>query len=251
MVSNTDQQPEVSNKTLGRIKKMLALANDPGATEHERDTALQMAYKLLAKHNLQMSDLPGDASNEPREQQNNTISADKWARNLSGHVAKLFFCKYFYSTTRTSGKDNHHFVGKQSNVVTAMYMAEYLIKAIKREATRRYKSPTTPEGRSFCVGTVHTIGRRVEEMQKQDQTDDAGVPVPGTALALVKLHDSELALNMAFLENGGISLTKPKARADNSLRSDAYRDGRAHGKTVSLNQQVGTSAATKRTLIGN
>lgn len=227
----------VEDKVLERIKKMIALGNDSAATEGERETALRMAYNLLAKHNLSISDLPGDQSNEVRERQDIVISADKWARSLAHAVAKLFFCKYFYSSTGTSGKDKHCFVGRQSNVITARYMSEYLIKSVKREATARYKSPTSPHGRSFCVGTVDSVRKRVEQMLQQDTES-----TPGTALVLVGVHKREAAANDKWLEQAGLALTTSKSRADNSLRAGAFHDGRDYGKTVSLNQQVTSSA---------
>lgn len=226
-----------TNKILERVKKMVALGNDAGATEAERETALRMAYNLLAKYNLSMADLPEDQSNEARERQDVVISADRWARSLAQAVAKLFFCRYFYSQTGTSGKDKHCFVGRQSNVITARYMSEFLIKSVKREATSRYKSPTTPQGRSFCVGTVDSIRKRVEEMIKSETES-----TPGTALVLVSLHEREADANQRWLDNTGLSLTKAKARADNSLRAGAFYEGREYGKTVSLNQQVSSES---------
>ncbi len=228
----------IENKVLERVKKMIALGNDAAATEAERETALRMAYNLLAKYNLSMSDLPDDESHEARERQDVVISADRWARSLAQAVAKLFFCKYFYSGTGTSGKDKHCFVGRQSNVITARYMSEFLIKSVKREATGRYKSPTSPQGRSFCVGTVDSIRKRVEEMIKTDTES-----TPGTALVLASLHQREADANSKWLEQAGLSLTTSKARADNSLRTSAFYDGREYGKTVSLNQQVKNSAS--------
>ena len=40
-----------------RIKKCLALADDSGATKHERLAALKMARKLMATHHIKGSDL--------------------------------------------------------------------------------------------------------------------------------------------------------------------------------------------------
>lgn len=264
----------VENKVLGRIKKMLALGNDAGATEAERETALRMAYNLLAKHNLSMSDLPADQNNEAREELFTTISADKWARDLAAAVAKLFFCSYYFSRAGTAGKDRHYFVGRQSNTVTAMYMAEYLIKSVKREAGKRYKTPTTPQGRSFCVGAVSTIWRRVNQMiakgtettapstptAQQAANDAVGTIALGysgqdvdavsgsTALTLVKLHASEQEANAAWINANVGDLKEHKDRADNRLRGGAYFDGKDYGKTVSLNQQIGGTVTSRKQL---
>ena len=225
------------DKVLERVKKMVALGNCEGATEAERESALRMAYNTLAKHNLSMSDLPAESTGEVRLEQRMTISADKWARNVCQSVAELFFCKYFFCRTGVSGKDIHCFVGLQSNSITAMNMSDFLVKSIKKEATKLYKSPTSPQGRSFCVGTMSAIHKRVVEM-KEDKTE-APEAVPGTAVALFKLHDSELEANLKFLKEAGTSLEKAKPRADNSLRYGAFQDGKEFGKNVSLNNQIG------------
>jgi hypothetical protein len=228
-------------KVLDRVKKMLALGNNEGATEAERETALRMAYNLLAKHNLSLADMPAEESIEAREKQEVILSADKWARSLAHAVAKLFFCKYFYGRTNTSGKDIHYFVGRQSNAMTARYMAEYLIKAVKREASKRYSSATSPQGRSFCVGTTDSVRRRVDVMVTE-QTESA----PGTALVLINLHKSETIENDKWLALAGTTLKTGKARADNSLRYGAFREGREYGNTVSLNRQVGATNGHKQ-----
>lgn len=227
----------IENKVLARVKKMLALGKDAAATEGERDNALRMAYNLLAKHNLSIEDLQADEVQEVRERQDAVVSADRWARSLAQSVAKLFFCRYFYMATGTSGKDRHCFVGKQSNAITARYMSEYLIASVKREASKRYKSPTSPEGRSFCVGTVDSVRRRVDEMLAAD-TDST----PGTAVALRSVRENEYDANSAWMQAAGLEVETRKARADNALRYGAFSDGRAFGKTVSLNQQVGATA---------
>lgn len=230
----------MSTKILDKVKKMLALANDAGATEGERDNAMRMAYNLLAKHNLTMQDLPTEENHETRQRESITISADKWARNIADSMSRLFFCVYYFQRTGTSGKDMHVFIGKVSNTVTAIGMTEYLIKSIKREATKRYKSPTSPEGRSFCVGAMNAIYHRVEAMLESDIESE-----PGTAVVLYSLRESEKTANEQYLANDGIELEVGKSRRDNSLRGSAYMSGSAYGKTVSLANQVGGSTATK------
>lgn len=82
-----------------------------------------------------------------------------------------------------------------------------------------------------------------EEMIKTDTES-----TPGTALVLASLHQREEDANNKWLEQAGTSLTTSKSRADNSLRAGAFYDGRDYGKTVSLNQQVGTSAHSLKRL---
>lgn len=233
----------MSEKIISRIKKMLALASNEAASEGERDNAMRMIYTLLAKHNLSMNDIDATEAPESRERQEFVVSADKWARDVSNSVAKLFFCKYFFMRTRTSGRDQHCFVGKQSNVATCVGMSEYLIASIKREATKRYKSPTSPEGRSFCVGATLAIWVRVREMLEKDV--DAQ---PGTALVVVNLRKQEEDANIEWLQSNGTTLVAKKERADNSIRASAYFNGKDYGSKVSLNNQVGTTTSGRKQL---
>lgn len=265
-----------NEKILNRIQKLLNLANNAGATEGERNAAMHHASKLLQKYNLSIADLPPEQNTEKREEQTLTICGDRWLRDICASTARLFFCNYLYSSTGTSGKWNNHFIGRQSNVITAMHMSEYLIKSIKREATKRYRSPTTPEGRSFCVGATRTIVNRMRIMWLEAQEPAKPAPaaqpqsaveseylaienemdsemdgVKTTALALASLYKSEEEANRAFMhEMWGDRVKEEKPRQGGFVKSNAYNAGREHGKSVSLNQQVG-GTAPKRTLIGN
>lgn len=222
-------------KVLARIQKMLILGNDSGATEAERETALRMAYNVMAKYNLTIADLPQDEKGEDRCKQTFTINADAYARSLFASVARLFFCKYFYIRLGSAGRDAHYFVGLESNALTASSMAMYLIKSIKREATNRYGKSAGTLARSFGTGTTRSICLRVAEMlANANDTEN----VPGTALALIKAHQSEETENANWMEAMGIT-TKPAKPRTNTVELAAYFDGEAYGRTVPLNKQLG------------
>lgn len=224
------------DKVIERVKKMIALGNNEGATEAERETALRMAYNILAKYNLSMADMTTEQT-EDREEQSVTICGDKWIRSLSVMVSKLFFCKYYFTRTDTSGKDVHTFIGLQTNVITARYMSEYLVRAIKKEAGKRYGSATSPNGRSFGVGSVNSITRRIETMLEQGSEE----ATPGTAMVLVTLRAKEKDANDAWLAAQGVSVS-PSASRSSRIERHGYQAGKEYGNNVSLNQQVGTSA---------
>ena len=54
-----------NERVLEKVKKLLALANDRGATEGESQTALLMAQKIMAENNLTIKDV--EAKIRPRE----------------------------------------------------------------------------------------------------------------------------------------------------------------------------------------
>lgn len=237
-----------TNKIIDRLKKILAIANDAAATEGERDTALKMAYNLMERHNLSMADLPEQAE-EKREMADIIISVDKWGRTVAHAMADLFFCKYFFMRTGTTGKDKHVFVGRVSNTATAIAMTEYVLKSIKREAGKLYRTPTTPDGRSFCVGAAHKVRERVREMIRESSMNSQKSESTGRDIVVANVRKSEEELNAGFLDNTGMKL-KSVSRADNKLRRTGYYAGQEHGAKINLNMQVGnTSPARKQ--IGN
>ena len=246
------------NKILARVKKMLTLGNNAAATEAERDTALRMAYNLLAKHNLSAADLPADQNDEAREEQTFTMCGDVYIRTICNSMAELFFCKYFF-VRQGAGKDSHFFIGRQSNVVTARYMAEYIVKSVRKEAAKRFKTATTPEGRSFGVGATRSISRRVQELKAHDVSkaeSDANVHdvvrlggIPGSSLALAKYAEAEETSNEDFYLTLYKKPVKETTERASRIQPDAFHQGREFGNKVSLNQQVSATAPTNRKAI--
>ena len=81
-----------------------------------------------------------------------------------------------------------------------------------------------------------------------DMIADTTESEPGTAIAIINLYKSEQELNKKFLEDEGTSLKVATRRADNSLRSGAFMDGKDFGGKVSLNKQVGHSVSSHKQL---
>jgi hypothetical protein len=86
-----------------------------------------------------------------------------------------------------------------------------------------------------------------DKFDKETQADYAGIRT--TAVALASLYKTEHEANEQWLKNTGVDVKESKARKDKALRTNAYYSGVEHGKTVSLNQQVGATATPKRTAI--
>jgi hypothetical protein len=226
-------------KILGRIKKMMALANDGAASEGERENALRMSYALLAKHNLSMMDVEGHArkDEEGRVQLTAEYPVYPWARQISTIVADLFFCKYYFCRHGAGKQATHTFVGKESNAITTQYMAEYVVRSVMREASKLYGSAIAPEARNFAVGVVVTLHKRVREIQDafNKEQDKA---ITGTALALLNLSKSELVANDAWMTSNGVTLTFRKSTQKGITDSAAFRAGKDFGGKVSLSQQI-------------
>lgn len=232
-------------KILTKVRKMMAIANDSAATEGERDNALRMSYKLLAKYNLTMVDVEIHATkDEDKRKIYETITRSQiWAKHVCHIVAELFFCQYFSGSRINADKWVHHFVGKESNATTAMLMSEYIIQSLVKESRSRYKNDLTPEARSFCLGAVVKLRERVRELKEQ-QKSEMEVESTGTALVLADLYARESVENALVVKNQGIVTSIGRA-GKSTVKSSAYASGKEYGKTISLAPQV-TSNSSKR-----
>ena len=164
------------DKVLGRIKKMLALANDAAASEGERDNAMRMAHATLAKYGLHLAEAEkaGIGKQEQRIRGEFAIVGHAWARTCVQAIAELFFCKYVYVRLDQRFVKNY-LIGRESNVETAVGMAEFVIENITREASRRRREQAEDGGweRSFCKGAASRLYSRCWEIRSTAEREAA------------------------------------------------------------------------------
>lgn len=231
----------MSEKIIDRVRKMLAIANDLAASEHERDTALNMAYKTLAYHNLSMVDLK-EKEQEPRSGYDFQGFSFPFAITVCSSIAELFFCYYIIGEKINGTQRKHIFVGKESNAATAMVMADWIVKSILKEGRKMYKQNTSPECRSFCLGAASSLRSRVYQMMQAAKTKDSPNEKPGTALVLASLYDTEASANNDKALQLYV-LKDTKSRGSSIADGDAYGRGHDFGSTINLSLQVGGEKA--------
>lgn len=232
---------------IAKIKKLFALANDAGATEGERDNALRMAYRLIAKHNLDLATVEKMSSRpeEKRIKHTNETWGMLWVCKLSNSIADLFFCHYIRGAKINATRSNHLFIGKASNATTAALLAEYAIQSILKEGRSRGWHNLSAEMRSFGEGAAHKIWQRVKELKAKPEAADIQVST-NTALVLRSLHVTEAVANQAFLNALGIK-TKIGRVSNSKVQTAAFRAGQEYGAGIGLNPQVsGTEHAKLR-----
>lgn len=231
---------------LARVRKLLALGNDPAAAEGERDNAMRMAHATLAKYNLSL----GDAEVKEDARINSPIKMcyHAWARQAAFGIAKLYFCSYFIIPNKNTGSGLHVFVGRESNVKTAQEMSKFVIASINKEAHQRAKlvgQGATWE-RSFAKGAASAVWFRCKEIRataekaEQQQQPASGA---GTSLVLASLYKQELDRNNALIKEQHGDLGKAKGKQRNT-DFGAHSAGKEFGKNISLNTQVGASGAS-------
>lgn len=243
----TDKNTQEQDRILARVRKMMALANDAGASEGERDNALRMAHATLAKHNLTIA-MAEEAGANPEKRDRATAESrnQPWARSVAHAVGELMFCRYFFSSCNKAGKITHNFVGREGNVRTAADMSEYVIGSIMKEANREWKKQADPGPwwTSFCKGAADQVRVRCKELRAAAEMVDKPAS-SGTSLVLASFYKTEADANAKFLADKlGISLTTKAVRTKRA--GDGYANGKSFGNGISLNRQVGGASAVRR-----
>jgi hypothetical protein len=183
---------------------------------------------------------------EQRESQKATFVVYPWARQIAGLVGSLFFCNYYFMRSASGKQADHVFIGKASNVATAQYISEFVVKSVCREAARMYGSAIAPEARCFAIGVVRKLQERIAEIKNSLNNES----VTGTALALVNLDKAEKEANSLWLAEQGVKLKTSASRQKGVTDSDAYHAGKDFGAKVSLSPQVAATRSTTKA-IGN
>jgi hypothetical protein len=244
-VNNAEQ-----DRILGRIRKMVALANDAAASEGERDNAMRMVHSTLAKYNLTMAmaEEAGTEKSEAREKGVTTSRDQPWCRHVAHAIAELFFCRYFYSKTAKRGTVSHNFVGRSANVITASAMTDFVIRSVMSEANKGWKKAADPGPwwTSFCKGATDHIASRCRALREEAEKESVTEKTPGTSLVLASFYKQEMDANAKFLEALGIHLRIKKTREIGA--GDGYSAGRDFGGKINLSRQLGGASNTTRRL---
>lgn len=230
-------------KVMERIRKLLALAKS--SNEHEAARAADIAQAMLAEYNLNEEAVVGTATVDIVVDGDLTTDPYPWRRPLASQVAKLYFCKYFYTTHKNVKPvyDQHSFVGQRHNIVVAKLMFEYLIAAIDRLAREgarglpeKQRSPYRVSFRTACAGRLcHRIADRIEAAKEGGQIKtESGTTLP----ALLDLYEqADKAVSQFISDEIGELTTKTQKLA--KLDEQALLDGDAAGESISLDRQVG------------
>lgn len=229
-------------RILDRIRKMLALAADEAASEGERDNALRMANNLMAKHQLDMKDIPN--SIRDRDDPLGRFELDgfgvAWTHMIRGSIARLFDCRYFMGHKHNATKHQCIFVGRASNATTAMLMSEWVVREAIRGADKAGKHRLTPAGRSFGLGFSARLSQRVNEIlanQAAAMAAEHGLDAASTSRALVVIHENAQADNDAWVA-ANMKTGKSRSIRRGNLDGGAYGAGQQSANVVNLSKQV-------------
>lgn len=240
-MSNNTQNQQVSEKVMDKIRKLLAHAKDNAAGgEHERDTAMRMALKLLAKHNLEMKDVQDMEDKEDRDEVHYEEFPDPFRKFIANAIAELYFCQFYHTKVAGKQKNNFHFVGLESNCYAAKEISAFVIRSVYTESQKQQNTVgggVHGYGTTFRNAAAQRIRERCTEMRKAEESEQETVST-GTALVLANIYEQEAQANSNFIEKVlEVKLKTTKHRLSNKS-AKANAEGREFGDKVNLSSKL-------------
>lgn len=241
---------ENTTKSLIRkIKALLAKTIEQGATEFEAMNAMAKAHELLAKHQLELSDL--DIREEGTEKI--SVELDIIKNDLAVNVAKYCECRVW----QNSKEKKLYFLG----IKTDALFADWLILALADFVTKQEVSfmfsddcTTTAKGtkakqakleiNSFVQGCCKRINERLrEEIMKRERERRS---FTSTGRDLVPLKNAMITEAFAKLN---LNLGRARETKRQNVDPNAYSAGRKAGESVGFNRPVNRDNSNERKLL--
>lgn len=245
-------------KTIERIRKLLALANDGGATEAEAELALARAHQIMSENNLTMATIAasGQASSDARLKER--IKGQAMYRYQVRIMEALCATSYCFVSVvfGSAGKraDKHYrsghraksyqIIGSEGNVASVQIMFEYLMQTMNRlvmtEINNDHRQRMSRYAMSFCDGCAERLADRIQkrhqnylaEQKREANKKAAATKHPaaastGTDLVVVMedYEQNEKDLNEDMLWGHPAGTTGAKRKLREARRAEAKAAG--------------------------
>lgn len=165
-------------KIIERIKKLMAVAEDRGATEHEAAAAALAAQRLIVQYDVEQWEIH-TAEEEPIEEVYANHAPRRWRWHLARVIAPAFRCKYLETTKsafhKTSWRNDHliTFYGYKTDATAAAMTFNTLYKIGNRLASRYSRGAEYGTYNAYVLGFVAGI-----ESELEKQTEALMIVVP-------------------------------------------------------------------------
>jgi Protein of unknown function (DUF2786) len=230
----------IDSNIIEKIQKLRAITGEHGATEDEAIAAEQRMFALLAKYNLELSEIPDTEPTKPHtaiESESAERPSTVWKQLLYAAVANLNFSECF--TLRGS----IYIVGTRANRIATFEMASYLIQTVQRLADEEAAEVPGEERRrfrhSFSEGCANRICERLEQMRLEAQAGCMKADNPNSLLpALADLYQSSRARVDDFI-TAHFGKLHHRTHYASVGHDGGYVTGYNTGDRVGLHRQVG------------
>ncbi|CAB4143075.1 Domain of unknown function DUF2786 [uncultured Caudovirales phage] len=232
-----------TDEVISKVQKLMALANNAGATPAEAERAMVQAKALLRKYELDMADVlmkkmeSEDTIVEQFMRLNPSAYGDNqlatlpiWIRLLMVGVQTYTRTRMFFNQ-RASG-NQVMFAGMEHDVAIAKHMIQYLIDATYHQATKDASCRSKADRSSFRYGMAAELQARLKQLRKDEDKAsrvEALTMTTGTSLMVIDQKKEELL---------AARYGEPNIKKATRAVTNAYRAGREAGAKQSLNRQL-------------
>jgi hypothetical protein len=217
-----------------KIRKALALAND-GASDHECETALLMAQRLMTKYGIDMSEVESqDTDEQGKEVVHENVTergrTPYWKKALSNVIADNFRC---YNYTRTGGgKSRIVFLGTKEDVALAKELFDFAVNVLEKSVRKYLREQRRERGDDFnstgvrndyIIGFIDGLRAKFKEQVEE------------LCLTPMLVKDNEVIAEhdrMRFRRSSSSSIQR-------GFDSGAYSSGHREGKSLSKHSRIG------------
>ncbi|MEO5914821.1 MAG: DUF2786 domain-containing protein [Luteolibacter sp.] len=200
------------NPIIDKIKKLLRLSKDGGATPAEAATAMAKALQLAADNGLRLEDIPPDSDIGVLTHETVKSTAGPAQVLAAGIVKEHFGVDTLFIT---GCRKEIHFIGLPEQVALAAYVYTYLVRTMCR-AWRTRTNKRLRDRNAFLRGFSASINRLMP----------AVFHVPGIILCAKKYVDEVICVGSGYSKT--TTIQAPKAKSDRAF-SDGYDAGKKAG----------------------
>ena len=232
-------------KTIEKIRKMLALSRDAGASEAEAALAAEKAQEILFNNDLTMAEVDyEETSDEVIEEVwlNTTASGTRrWHQILGAATCKLYACSFVervYHDDKGQRRIRHTIFGRQSRVAVCVEMMNYFDERITTLENGFLKKlrPT------FRLGCATGLALRLTQRQAALRAGANSLMGDSTLPALASMYDRAKAELNDYFASIGIRIESRKVNP--YLRDPStFRAGVDASDVIGLDDQIGHRAA--------
>jgi len=169
---------QIDRKTLDKIRKLMNLAKDGGATEGEASVAMEKAREIMATNNLSMAQL--EASGKSGGEGSNRLRSGlkgkalyKYQQSLMSTIADTNFCAVLVDSERRGNRHidtGYTIIGREANVAAVANMFDYLNASLERIVTPHLESNSQRLSRwavSFKEGAAQRLAERLRDRHQE------------------------------------------------------------------------------------
>jgi hypothetical protein len=251
-------------RILLKIKKLLTFAQDGRGNKEEMDVAMNMALKMMAKHNLEMAEvISADIETNTEavvadliDQPNYDRKIPNWYNWLGTTVSNTLDCKARIRPLHKDGitKIVYAIYGYKDDVEVAKWLFGYLlaqIDALTTQAWKRYLLDLeldygyTPEVNAskrrgwkdnYRRGLVVGISQRIKDTFGKEEKQ----PIISHGKSLVVIKEDKIIEKYGKFDN--------QHKARNTASNDTYYQGIIDSKQINVNRVVKGSTQEARQL---